>query len=126
MKYIEKIYNNEYEINLEPFKEEVSELDEYMFNKVEKDKNCLFEKAENYIKEIVDYTKPLFEGGLILNSINISGMSERRYQIEMECYFENDEHMYWSVTYNFPLIKADKDSVNNATYWPIEFKRRVE
>lgn len=126
MKYLEKVYDREYVINLEPFEENVSELDKYVFEKIDKDKPELFDRAESYIGEIVDLSKPIFEGGLALNSINITGIADRAYTVEFECYFENDDHMYWSVTFNFPLVKADRESVDSGRYWPIQFTRRVE
>lgn len=126
MKYIEKTYNKEYSVSLSPFGDDVSEFDKVVFEKIASDKSVLFEKAENYINEVIDTSKPMFEGGLILNAINIAGTSERSYHVEMECYYENDNHMYWSVTYNVPLAKTDEESLSNSRYWPIELKRRVE
>lgn len=126
MKYLQKIYDREYDLNLDSSGDEVSELDKYVFDKIDRDKLELLDRAEKYIGQIVDYSKPLFEGGLVLNSINIIGIAECAYIIALECYFEKDDHMYWTVIFNFPLIKADKESVDNGRYWPIEFKRRVE
>ena len=108
------------------FEENISELDKYVFEKIDKDTQELFKRAKDYIFEIVDLSKPIFDGGPVLNSINISGSSDRSYAIEIECYFKNDAHMYWSVTFNFPLLKADRESVDSSKYWPIQFIRRVE
>lgn len=126
MKYLEKIFNNEYAISLTPFQGEVSDFDEKFFEKVVADRNDLFHRAENYINEVIDCSKPLFEGGFILNSINMIGKSERSYYVEIEGYYEKDDHMYWSVTFNVPLVRADEESLEMSRYWPIEFKRRVE
>ena len=126
MKYIEKTYNKEYDVSLTPFEGDVSDFDKIFFEKVVVDKDELFQRSEKYINEIIDSTKPLFEGGFILNSINISGTSESSYYVEVEGYYENDDNMYWSVTFNVPLVKADEESLAKSRYWPIEFKRRVE
>lgn len=125
MKYWTKNYGD-YDINLESFDENISELDKHILDKAIADKEILVRNAIDYIKEIVDFSKPMFEGGFILNSINIYGTSERSYKIEIELYLKNDECMYWYVNYNLPLIKANKESVSSADYWPIEFARRVE
>ena len=126
MKFLRKNYDREYDIHLKPFGEEVGELDRYVFKKIDRDTHELFKKAETYIGEIIDFSKPLFEGGLILNAIQISGVDPRVYTIEIECYFEHDDHMYWSVTFDLSLLRADTESVGTSHYWPIECKRSVE
>ncbi len=126
MKFLQKQYDREYDLSLVSFNDEITELDKYVFEKIDREKRELVAKAEKFIGQVVDYSNPLFEGGLVLNSIETIGTAERAYSVALECFFAKDEHMYWTVTFNFPLVHADQESVEKGRFWPIEFKRRVE
>lgn len=125
MKYFENTYNNEYEITLTGLGDEITKFERDFYEKVVSDKDYLFEKSQGCINSFVDLSKDIFDGGLNLNSINIKGTSERSYEVEVEGYYDNDNDVFWYVTFNVPLIAANKNSLESATYWPIELKRRV-
>ncbi len=126
MRYLEQTDDAGHDIHLEPFQGEVLPIDEWVFNKAAADSPLLLQIASRYLGEVVDLSRPLFEGGLVLSAVNIVGVAERTYQIELECYFERDDAMIWSITFNFPLTAATLTAVEQGDYWPIEFKRYVE
>ena len=125
MKYFEKLFNKEYEITITGFGDELTDFDREFYKKVVSDKGFLFEKSQKCINEFIDVSKSTFDGGLNLNSINIRGTSERAFEVEVEGYYDFDRDVFWYVTFNAPLLASNSHALARATYWPIEFKRRV-
>lgn len=101
---------SEFDVIFDVDESEVEESDLAIFNELIHNKMAdLHHKTYQYLSEVIDLTKPAFEGGLIISEVRVFKLSDSEsvknfqlstHRIEVTSYFENDGDSFWKVFFS--------------------------
>ena len=107
---------SEFDVIFDLDESEIENSDKEFFNELIHNKLAdLHQKTSQYLAEVIDLSKPAFEGGLILSEVSISKLTESEslpnvrmdsHRVEVTSYFENDGDNFWKVLFTACMFSS--------------------